>query len=139
MNKKVKQAGFTLIELMIVVGIVGILVAIAYPAYQDQIRKTKRADAEAGLTELAQFMERFYTSNGRYVDGGGAPPALPFTQTPKDENAKAYNLSLSAVNATSFTLQAVPIGAQAADSCGTLTLTNTGQKGASGGAVSTCW
>ena len=139
MTKQVKQSGFTLIELMIVVGIVGILMAVAYPAYQDQVRKTKRADAQAGLTELAQFMERFYTSNGRYVNGGGAAPALPFTQTPTDENTKAYNLGLSAVNATSFTLQAVPIGGQAADPCGTLTLTNTGQKGVSGGSVSTCW
>ena len=133
------ERGFTLVELMIVVAIVGLLAAIAYPAYQTQVQKTKRADARAGLTELAQFMERYYTSNGRYVDGGGAAPALPFTQTPKDEDIKAYNLSLTAANATSYVLQAVPIGVQAGDSCGTLTLTNTGQKGATGGTVADCW
>ena len=137
-NRK-QQLGFTLIELMIVVAIVAILAAIAYPSYQNQVQKTRRADAQAGLTELAQFMERYYTSNGRYVDGGGSGPALPFTETPKDPGTKFYDLSLSAVSATGFTLQAAPKNGQSSDPCGTLTLTNTGQKGVSSGTVADCW
>lgn len=132
------ETGFSLIELMIVVAIVAILAAIAYPSYQKQVRDTHRADAKAGLTELAQFMERYYTANGRYVDSGGNAPTLPFTQTPKDGSSKFYNLSLSTATATAYTLQAVPINSQASDDCGTLTLSHIGQKGA-GATVSECW
>ncbi|HXH03933.1 MAG TPA: type IV pilin protein [Candidatus Competibacteraceae bacterium] len=127
--------GFTLVELMIVVAVVAILAAIAYPSYEEQVRKGRRTDAKAALTELAQFMERTYVENKTYRPGG-ADPALPFTESPKEGATKFYTLSLSAISATTYTLQATPKGAQAGDSCGTLTLTNTGQKGA---AKTGCW
>lgn len=138
--------GFTLIELLVVVAIVGILAAIAYPSYQEHVREARRSDARVSLLELAQFMERYYTSNGRYTltaASNAAGPALPFTESPKDGTTKYYDLSLlnSAANdltATHFTLQAVPKGTMAGDRCGTLTLTNTGVKGA-GGPVDDCW
>lgn len=69
--------GITLIELMIVVAIVAILASVAYPSYQDQVRKARRADAQSAMFELAQFMERYFTTNGSYV---GA--VLPFTESP---------------------------------------------------------
>lgn len=134
-----KNRGFTLIEVMIVVVIIAILASIAYPSYQNQVRKTRRADAAAVITEAAQWMERFYTENGRYDQNrAGTAVALPYNRAPVD-GTQAYNVSLSAVAQNSFTVQAAPMGPQAGDTCGTLTLTNTGAKGASGGTVADCW
>ena len=84
--------GFTLIELMIVVAIIGIIAAVAYPSYQEYVRNAKRADAETALMELAHFMERYYPANGRYVDGDGDEPDLPFTQAPRDGGTKTYDI-----------------------------------------------
>lgn len=136
-------AGFTLIELMIVVAITGILAAIAYPSYQEHIRKTRRADAQTALMELSQFMERHYTANGRYLNADATAPTLPFTEAPKDGATKYYDVGFpagTAPTANAYTLQAVPKGAMAGDVCGTLTLTNTGAKGqAAGQTQATCW
>lgn len=136
-----RNSGFTLIELMIVIVVIGILAAIAYPSYQDYVRKARRADAQTALLELAQFMERHYTSNGRYLTAANAAPALPFIEAPKDGTAKYYDLSFaSAPTASSYTLRAVPKGAMANDTCGTLTLSNTGTKGqATGASLAACW
>lgn len=136
-----KNKGFTLIEVMIVVTIIAILAAIAYPSYQNQVRDARRADAAGVLTEAAQWMERFYTENGRYDRnraGAATGGLFPFTRAPIDGTV-AYNVRLSAVAQNSFTVEAVPTGPQAGDACGNLTLTNTGTKGASGGAVADCW
>ncbi|MDJ0806325.1 MAG: type IV pilin protein [Gammaproteobacteria bacterium] len=126
-----KTKGFTLIELVIVVAIIGILAAIAYPSYLAQTRDARRSDGQAALAELAQFMERFYTENNRYdEDLAGNAVALPFAEAPKDGSIKYYDLELQAVAVNTFTLRAVPIagGAQDGDDCGTMTLTNTGAR-----------
>ena len=137
-----KTAGFTLIEVMIVVAIVGILAAVAYPSYQEHVRKTKRADAQAALMELSQFMERFYTANGRYLTSANAAPALPFDTAPKDGGSKSYDLAFAenSPTANSYSLEAIPTGSMADDKCGTLTLSNTGAKGQDAGAtLADCW
>lgn len=81
---KGSDRGFTLIELMIVVAVIAIIAAIAYPSYMDYVRQSRRADATVALLELAQYMERYYTNNGRYTDGDGNYPALPFDEAPRD-------------------------------------------------------
>ncbi|MDS4020687.1 MAG: type IV pilin protein [Candidatus Competibacter sp.] len=151
-----KWRGFTLIELMITVAVVAILAAIAYPSYLEQIRKSRRADAKAVLLEAAQWMERYYTSNNRYDQDRASTPNLVtsttsgiqsfpnsgLTASPKEGATKYYNLSLSAVTANTYTLQAAPTGAQSGDGCKTLTLTNTGARGLTDSPTKTvdeCW
>lgn len=127
-----KLKGFTLMELMIAVAIIGILVAVALPSYQDHVRRSNRVVAKAILHENSQFMEQFYTANNQYTAA-----VLPITQSPRT-GVVQYAISLQAVANAAFTLQAVPQGSMAGDICGTLTLTNTGVQGAGGDVVS-CW
>jgi type IV pilus assembly protein PilE len=124
--------GFTLIELMITVAIIGILTSLAYPSYLDQVRKTRRANAQSDLVELASYMERYYTQNYKYI---GA--ALPFEESPKQGSTKYYALSVvSTSTPAGYTITATPKNGQDADSCGTMTVTHTGAYSA---ALTTCW
>lgn len=130
-----KQAGFTLIELIITVAIIAIISAIAFPLYQTQVEQTRRTTAKSDLLELTQWMERRYSNGFDYRDGGNNP-ALPFNQSPQNGTA-FYNISFSGnVTRDTYTLQAVPTGGQANDDCGTLTLDEQGNRGA---AAANCW
>ena len=136
-----KQAAFTLIEVMIVVAIIGILAAVAYPSYRDYIAKARRGDAITVLMENAQWMERYFTQNNTYLNGA-ANPTLPLLEAPKDGTSKYYDITFSGTNTqTTYTLLATPKGGMASDACGTFTLTEAGVKGTSGGTISSqlCW
>ncbi|XOZ33467.1 type IV pilin protein [Halomonadaceae bacterium KBTZ08] len=124
-----RSNGFTLIELMIVVAIIGILAAIAYPSYLKYVEDARRSDAQAALMGLASAMERHRTSNNTYTGAGspdtGAPSIYP-DEVPKDGSPKFYDLTISAVDATSYTLRATPKNAQSGD--GVLELDHTGTR-----------
>lgn len=133
---KIEQSfGFTLIELMVTVAVIGILAGIAYPSYVQYLQRGNRADAEAIMHENAQFMERYFTTNGTYVSA-----VLPTTQSPQSGTAK-YAISLTpAATATTYTIQAAPTGSYSDPLCGTLTINQLGVTGETGsGALSDCW
>lgn len=136
MQAVTRQKGFTLIELMIVVAIIGILAAIAYPSYQSYVEKTRRGQAQADLLELVQFMERRYSNRFDYEKSGGGAPDLPFDVSPREGNPVAYDITVSAVATDSFTLQAAPRALQAGDGCGTMTIDEQGNRTPVGNG---CW
>lgn len=122
-----RDKGFTLIEMMIVVALIGILAAIAIPNYQSYIKKTRRTDAQGVLMQSAQLLERRYTENSRYSDSATCPDA-PILESPIDGTTKYYDITMSNCSAdgSTYTLTATPKGPQSGD--GTLELRHTGRK-----------
>jgi type IV pilus assembly protein PilE len=139
-----KQGGFNLVELMIVVAIIGLIAAFAYPSYLDQIRKTRRADCSGAVAGLGSAMERFFSVNSTYQGagaGGGdtGTPTIFSGSCPIDGGTATYNLTIQAATGSTYSLRAAPIGEQTKDKCGTLTLTNTGLKGVTGAHAGVTW
>lgn len=143
------QAGFTLIELLIVVVIIGFLAAISIPAYTDNVKRSRRADARSVLMQNAQFMQGFLTANDKYnVMRDGTAVALPMLVSPVGATGSAidYDISFAAgPTPTTFTIQAAPRagGKMATDPCGTYTINNVGTRGLVGNSapmtVNDCW
>jgi type IV pilus assembly protein PilE len=137
-NNQVRPSGFTLLELMITCVIVSILAAIAIPSYFSAMQQSRRSDATSALTGAAGQMERYFTEQGTY-----ATATLGSTSTsvyPSTSQNGYYNISLTNLTATSYTLNADPTGVQADDPCGSYTYTDQGVKGVTGSAgVANCW
>lgn len=149
------NGGFTLIELMIAVALVGVLAAIALPSYNEYIAKARRAELKTALLEGGQWMERHYSENYRYdVNTAGSAVATLYpanlSQIPRDRGG-AYTITVSASAARTFTVTASRVvgGPMASDRCGDYTFNELGVRANSGystakyasaaAAVAECW
>ncbi len=135
---KITQKGITLIELVIAIAIIGILAAVAIPAYQENVSQGRRGDGQAALLGLAQAMERQFTLDGTYttVNGDDDPdpditaataPTIYADEAPLDGSAKFYDLRVMRADSSTYTIRAIPKGPQAQD--GFLELRSSGFRG----------
>jgi type IV pilus assembly protein PilE len=153
MNSRLRRhstrSGFTLIELMITVAIVSILAAVALPSFQEQVRRSQRAEGKTALLRAAQFLERNYTVTNAYVTDlaplhGLAPNAVVYSGENPALAAGNYRITASnqpCGNAQCYTLTATRNGGFTDPRCGDLTLTSTGVRGRVNGTdtVDQCW
>ena len=128
--------GFTLLELLIAVAIIGILAAIAIPMYSDYVTRSRRADGQAKLMQVAQELERCYTQFSKYDDVNCSVSASGTVISAQG----FYVIGASVPTPSTFTLTATPQNEQADDTdCKTLTLTHLGEQSATGDDKDSCW
>lgn len=143
-----RRAGFTFIELMIVVLIIGILARLALPYFKNQIREGRRSDAKTALLDLASREERYFATNNTYTSSlavlySSATNTSTVLYVPNGDQASSdYEIEFPTPypTATSYSISAVPQNDQANDYCGTYTYDNFGDQGNSGNTITTgCW
>lgn len=142
----IKSKGFTLIELMITIAIIGIIGAVAYPSYVDSVRKTKRSDARITLTEMAATQERLFTENNSYTnavsDLGGSSSNDSYYAITVANTGCTQTVNSKALYSC-FALTATAVGDQLKDTdCKSFTLNHLGQetaKNSSNAANTDCW
>ncbi|MBL4573891.1 MAG: type IV pilin protein [Gammaproteobacteria bacterium] len=135
--------GFTLLELLIVVAIIGILSSIALPAYQNSVLRSARAEAKTELLLVASDQERYFSNFNTYVDD--ATPLITPVVASRDRTTQNgfYTISVAACGGGAITncflATATAQNAQTADACTTLTIADTGARGATGDTTNECW
>ena len=132
------RRGFTLVELLVVMGLLCVLSAAALPSFQGQLARGRRADGQQALLALAQGLERHYADRGTYagaaLGAGGVYPAL--------SAGGYYGLTIVHQSADGYTLAATPQGGQAADGCATLGYNHLGERSVNAAAslaTAHCW
>ena len=144
MPRRHRQAGLTLVELMVTVAVLVILAGLAYPMYTNLVLKSRRSEARVALSDLAMAEQRFFTVNGRF--GSAAQLGTAYTDTigeMTDRNADGtpdyYSLAVVS-STTSFSITATATGRQADDgSCTAFTINQLGARSATGSGASKCW
>ena len=147
-TKPNKQSGITLLELMVVVAIIAMISAFAYPSYMDFVVRAKRGAGKSILLQVADRQQQFFMDNKRYATDLTQLgfPANPFfvaddgAFVASGDNSRVYSVALSNTSATTYTATASPQQIQADKDtyCANLTMTHTGTKGQSG-AGQNCW
>lgn len=145
-----RSAGFTLIEVLVTVVIIGILLRIAIPSYQESVKRSRRAEARTAMLGLAQTLERFFTNNNTYTGASltSSTPIFP-SNVPATGGTVNYTLTLDigtdtftgATAGSTYTITATRAGPQANDACGNFTLTASGVRGLTNNTktVAECW
>jgi type IV pilus assembly protein PilE len=139
------STGFTALELLLAVLLLGLLAAAALPVYSEHVARARRANMQAVLLEDADYMQRYYASNAAF--DGDPPPELSWTSAPHSGEAPAYRISLAvpAGDPTRFILTATRDGTMRGDRCGDFTYDQLGQRGlvagsaAPGATIQGCW
>lgn len=136
-----RTRGFTLMEMLAVMLIIGLLLALAMPSYRGHLQRAQRAQAAAALLQAQQFMERIYSVQGTYQPDGLMPTLPAALQSVSSEGRELYRLSVERADASTYRLQAQPQAALGEEPCGTLTLDHLSVKGrsGSGATVQECW
>jgi len=119
------NGGFSLLELMVVVVIVGILAGVAYPSFQQYARETKRADAHAALLRIASLQEKFFSNRNLYTTN---TTFLGYAAHPAASNDGFWAISVTAVGPAAYTLSAAPAGSHTDPACTAITLTSAGAR-----------
>ena len=148
MNQSNSQRGFSLVELMVVVAIIAIVSAFAYPSYMNYVINTKRTAGTSVLLQIADRQQQFFMDNKRYANdlmllGFPANPLVLDDQgnsTGAGDTAAVYTVALSNVTATTYTITAAPLNQMAKHDtdCGSLVLDQRGTQSAGSGA-NDCW
>ncbi|WP_432471154.1 type IV pilin protein [Amphritea sp. HPY] len=127
------QQGFTLIELMIAVAIVGILTAIAYPSYTEYVNKSRRTDGMAALLSAQLEQEKFRANNVSYAS------TLASAGVAANSPDGYYTIGVASSGSNTFTMTAAPAGVQSGDRCGTFAVDENGPDTSGGYADADCW
>jgi type IV pilus assembly protein PilE len=128
------ELGFTLLELLIALACIALLATIAWPSYQSLILRSQRAQARAALLQAAHWVERAASANGSYPLAADVPTSV------LQIDGQRYKMTITST-AQSYTLSATPLGTQAADACGVLTLNHLGLRNVQGASqtAAPCW